>query len=114
MPPLLKLKSEKAYRNHYVRSLCSQHIETHDGIHVTFNPYSFEYAFYESTHRRGANDVFSWVRAKTYGLDCRSAGRSKCALFARVGQAPPSVFSETTNHRRRSGFRYSFVVKGKE
>ncbi|MEL6361759.1 MAG: hypothetical protein AAFR21_11800 [Pseudomonadota bacterium] len=64
MPPLLTLKDEEAYRQHFTQSLCRQHVETHDGIRVYFSPDTFEHAFFESSDRRGADDVFSFARAQ--------------------------------------------------
>lgn len=64
MPPLLVLDNEDAYRQHFVRTLCRAAIETHDGIRVYFSPDTFEHAFFESSDRRGADDVFSVIRAE--------------------------------------------------
>lgn len=64
MPPLLKLKDENAYRLHYVHTLCNQRIETFDGISVYFAPDRFGHAFFESSDKRGAKDIFSLVRAE--------------------------------------------------
>lgn len=64
MPPLLVLEDEDAYRQHFVRTLCRAQIETHDGIRVYFSPATFDHAFFESSDRRGADDVFSMSRAE--------------------------------------------------
>ena len=64
MPPLLTLADEAAYRQHYVRTLCRAAITTHDGIRVYFKPNSFGHAFFESSNRRGADDIFSTARAE--------------------------------------------------
>lgn len=64
MPALLKLDDEDAYRQHFVRTLCRARIETHDGIRVYFSADTFEHAFFESSDRRGADDVFSLTRAE--------------------------------------------------
>lgn len=63
MPPLLKLPDEAAYRAHYERTLCRGGIFTHDGIRVSFRKTEFDHAFFESSDRRGANDLFSLERA---------------------------------------------------
>ena len=63
MPPLLKLPDQAAYRAHYERTLCRGGIVTHDGIPVFFRKSEFGHAFFESSNRRGANDVFSLDRA---------------------------------------------------
>lgn len=63
MPPLLKLADQAAYRAHYERTLCRGGIVTHDGIPVFFRKSEFDHAFFESSDRRGANDVFSLDRA---------------------------------------------------
>ncbi len=59
MPPLLKLPDQTAYRAHYERTLCRGGIVTHDGIPVFFRKEEFDHAFFESSGRRGENDVFS-------------------------------------------------------
>lgn len=64
MPPLLRLPDEAAYRSHYERTLCRGGIFTHDGIPVFFRREEFDHAFFESSTRRGENDVFSVVRAE--------------------------------------------------
>lgn len=64
MPPLLTLADEAAYRQHYVRTLCSAAITTHDGIRVYFSASKFSHAFFESSDRRGADDIFSTERAE--------------------------------------------------
>ncbi len=63
MPPLLELPDQAAYRAHYERTLCRGGIVTHDGIPVFFRKSEFDHAFFESSDRRGANDVFSQDRA---------------------------------------------------
>ena len=63
MPPLLKLPDQAAYRTHYEQTLCRGGIATHDGIPVFFRKSEFDHAFFESSDRRGANDVFSLERA---------------------------------------------------
>lgn len=64
MPALLKLDDEEAYRRHYIRTLAGGIITTHDGIRVYFAQTTFEHAFFESSDRRGADDVFSLARAE--------------------------------------------------
>lgn len=64
MPPLLQLADEEAYRQHYIRNLCRAAITTHDGIRVYFNANKFGHAFFESSDRRGADDIFSPARAQ--------------------------------------------------
>jgi len=63
MPPLLKLADQGAYRQHYERTICRGGIATHDGIPVFFRKQEFDHAFFESSNRQGANDVFSLERA---------------------------------------------------
>lgn len=63
-PPLLQLPNVAAYRQHFVDTYCRGVIETHDGIRVFFQQDKFDHAFYESTNRDGAKDVFSRVRAE--------------------------------------------------
>lgn len=64
MPPILRLPDEAAYRAHYEHTLCRGGIFTHDGIPVFFRKQEFYHAFFESSGRRGENDVFSLVRAE--------------------------------------------------
>jgi hypothetical protein len=64
MPPLLKLPDLATYRGHYERTLCRGGIVTHDGIRVFFRREDFDHAFFESSGRRGENDVFSLDRAE--------------------------------------------------
>lgn len=64
MPPLLTLADEAAYRQHFERTYCRGVITTHDGIPVYFRKEDFDHAFFESSGRRGENDVFSQVRAE--------------------------------------------------
>lgn len=63
MLPLLKLADQVAYRTHYERTLCRGGIVTHDGIRVFFRKQEFDHAFFESSGRRGENDLFSLERA---------------------------------------------------
>jgi hypothetical protein len=53
-----------AYRAHYEATLCRGGIVTHDGIPVLFRKTDFDHAFFESSGRRGENDVFSMDRAE--------------------------------------------------
>ncbi|CAA7619544.1 hypothetical protein [Magnetospirillum sp. SS-4] len=64
MPPLLTLADEAAYRLHFERTYCRGVITTHDGIRVYFRKEDFDHAFFESSGRRGENDIFSPVRAE--------------------------------------------------
>ncbi|MEM0984828.1 MAG: hypothetical protein AAGJ32_01150 [Pseudomonadota bacterium] len=64
MPALLRLDDEDAYRHHYLRTLARAVITTYDGIRVYFGQGTFEHAFFESSDRRGADDIFSTVRAE--------------------------------------------------
>ena len=64
MPPLLTLADENAYRQHFVQTLCRAQVVTHDGIRVHFGAATFEHAFFESSDRRGADDIFSLARAE--------------------------------------------------
>jgi len=63
-PPFLQLADQAAYRRHYERTLCRGGIFTHDGIQVFFRKQEFDHAFFESSGRRGENDVFSIERAR--------------------------------------------------
>ncbi|NKM64358.1 hypothetical protein GYN07_02380 [Rhizobium leguminosarum bv. viciae 248] len=63
MLPFLKLGDQVSYRTHYEHTLCRGGIITHDGIRVFFRKQEFDHAFFESSGRRGENDVFSVERA---------------------------------------------------
>ena len=68
MPPeLLILACEMKYQEYYEEEYCKCPILTHEGIPIYFSKYKFDHAFYESSDRRGANDVFSNVRAQRMG-----------------------------------------------
>jgi len=67
MPPLLTLADEAAYRQHFIQTYCRGVITTHDGMRVYFRNQDFGHAFFESSGRRGENDVFSPVRAQRMG-----------------------------------------------
>jgi hypothetical protein len=62
-PPLVNYNTVQEYRTHYEANYCQRPIVTFDGIKVFFARIKFEHAFYESSDRRGSNDVFSHVRA---------------------------------------------------
>lgn len=64
MSPLLTLADEAAYRQHFERTYCRGVIATHEGIRVYFRKEDFDHAFFESSGRRGENDIFSPVRAE--------------------------------------------------
>lgn len=64
MPPLLILADAVAYRQHFEGTYCRGVITTHDGIRVYFRRDDFNHAFFESSGRRGENDIFSRVRAE--------------------------------------------------
>ena len=64
MPPLLNLADAQAYRQHFEQTYCRGVITTHDGMRVYFSNSDFAHAFFESSGRRGENDVFSPVRAE--------------------------------------------------
>ncbi len=64
MPPLLALDDEDLYRQHFIRTLCRNVVQTHDGVRVYFSQCTFEHAFFESSDRRGSDDIFSMARAE--------------------------------------------------
>lgn len=68
MPPeLIELTSEGEYRGYYEKEYCQGPIVTFDGIPVYFAKFKFDHAFFESSDRRGADDIFSSIRAKRIG-----------------------------------------------
>jgi len=81
VPPLLTLADEAAYRQHYVNTLCRAVITTHDGIRVYFSASNFGHAFFESSDRRGANDVFSTVRAERMDWIAAALANPNAACF---------------------------------
>jgi len=65
MPPeLLILSCETEYQTYYEENYCKCPIVTYDGIPIYFPKNKFDHAFYESSDRRGSNDIFSYVRAQ--------------------------------------------------
>ena len=63
VPNLLTLHDEKAYLNHYQKTLCRERIITHDGIRVYFKPQKFWHAFY-IRNAAGKKAIFSPKRAQ--------------------------------------------------
>jgi len=61
-PPLLTLKDEQAYRNHWNENYCQSPIHTYDNILVRFRKNDFDHAFFESVHSK--DDCFSHRRAE--------------------------------------------------
>lgn len=64
LPPLVQYETVAEYRAHYENIYCRGIITTFDGIRVYFSAEKFGHAFYESSSRDGAKDVFSRVRAQ--------------------------------------------------
>jgi len=64
MIDFLELDSIEDYRKYYEENYCKKPIITFDHIPVYFHKNRFSHAFYESSDRRGAKDVFSYIRAK--------------------------------------------------
>ena len=58
-PPLLKLASEREYREHFYREYCSGALPTFDGIMVRFRKRDFDHAFFESSSPKSKDDTFS-------------------------------------------------------
>jgi len=68
MPPkLLILSCEMEYQVYYEEKYCKCPIVTYDGIPIYFPKNKFDHAFYESSDRRGSDDIFSDVRAQRMG-----------------------------------------------
>lgn len=63
-PPLVEYNNPYEYKAHFEETYCKAPILTFDGIKVFFSKSDFKHAFYESSDRRGAKDLFSTVRAK--------------------------------------------------
>lgn len=64
LPPLLSLPTVEDYRDYFERNYCRSVVMTHDRIRVYFGRQKFDHAFFESSNRDGAKDVFSAVRAE--------------------------------------------------
>ncbi len=67
MPDFLELKTLYEYKTYYEENYCKRPIITFDKIPVYFGKDRFEHAFFESSDRRGAKDIFSKIRAKRMG-----------------------------------------------
>jgi hypothetical protein len=82
MPPgLLILSCEMEYQVYYEEEYCKCPIVTHDGIPIFFPKHKFSHAFYESSDRRGANDIFSDVRAQRMSWIKEILQSSTAALY---------------------------------
>jgi len=66
LPPLLDLRSEEEYREHYVRTLVrGPAVVTRDGALVRFFEERFEHAFFKKSDRwRDSKDIFAVSRAQ--------------------------------------------------
>lgn len=60
----LILLSEIEYKTYYEDNYCKNPLITSDGIKIYFQKSRFSHAFFESSDRRGSNDVFSFTRAE--------------------------------------------------
>ncbi len=77
-PELVIYETVDEYRQHYEKYYCKRPVITFDGIRVFFPKNKFTHAFYESSDRRGAKDVFSLQRAQRIDwikntLQCKEA-----------------------------------------
>jgi len=66
-PPLLTLRSAAEYRQHFERTLCALPLRTSNGTPIYFNKRDFNHAFFESSDRAGAKDLFSAPRSERMG-----------------------------------------------
>ena len=64
IPALLKLKSEKEYKNYFIAKYCQSPLKTFDNIKVYFKKSKFNHDFYESSKRNKIKDKFSTTRAE--------------------------------------------------
>ncbi len=62
--PLVKLKSEAEYEQHFYGKYCKGPVITFDGISVRFRKLDFKHCFYESSRRDRIKDRFSIDRAE--------------------------------------------------
>ena len=67
MMDFLELDTIEDYRKYYEENYCKKPLLTFDDIPVYFAKNRFNHAFYESSDRRGAKDIFSTTRAKRMG-----------------------------------------------
>lgn len=63
-PPLIKLPTEKDYKNIFEKEYCKKPIITFDEIPIWFNKRMFYHAFFKSSKRDKIKDIFSLVRAE--------------------------------------------------
>ncbi|MDD4505845.1 MAG: hypothetical protein PHE60_05715 [Sulfurospirillaceae bacterium] len=64
IPPLKLLSSVSEYQLYYEETYTKKPLLSFDGIPIFFAKYRFSHAFYESSDRRGAKDIFSLQRAE--------------------------------------------------
>jgi hypothetical protein len=84
-PALLQLPDEQAYKKHYTQNFCAAPaiFATAGGdVRVYFAGRAFEHAFFESTRRDGAKDVFSTERASRMPLIHHVLAESTSDRFA--------------------------------
>jgi len=107
MPPeLLILSCEIDYQKYYEEEYCKCPIVTYDGIPIYFSKYKFNHAFYESSDRRGSNDIFSSVRAQRMGWIKVTLQSSTATLYQGWNKR-----ERTYDPCRRVAFEYEqFVV----
>lgn len=63
----LILQNEQEYKNYFVHNYCQSPLVTVHGLSVRFSASTFDHAFYESSDRNGAKDIFSRPRAERIG-----------------------------------------------
>lgn len=124
LPPLLKLKGEKEYRDYFIATYVKgAQVLTSDGIVVDFYPEAFEHAFYRDTtrdsHDKGRFDRkraerMNWIRfallekhAEVYRRDMRNKIR-RITLLARQRYAVITQLNPKDTSRSR--FITAYIV----
>jgi len=104
-PPLLKLASEREYREHFFREYCSGALPTFDGVMVRFRRRDFDHAFFESSSPKSKDDTFS----------DHSGGRAERMDWVKAALSDPSAdlrVGYDNRRRQKDKSRRVAIVKG--
>ena len=124
LPPLLKLSSTVAYRNHFRKHYVGTGpVITFDGIEVRFFPHNFDHTFFtESVRGSRIKDKFDgerarrmdWIaavlRARTAELYRRVMANGKLRRIALVSAERYAVIIAVDKNVRRANFVTAYVV----
>ncbi|NOX15000.1 MAG: hypothetical protein GXP61_03065 [Epsilonproteobacteria bacterium] len=87
---LLHLSCKDEYKNFYEENYCKNPTMTFDNISVYFKKGSFHHAFFESSDKRGADDIFSQTRATRIGW------------IKKILQSPNATLYQGWNSKKRT------------